>query len=132
MTSTPTRRKFRFSLRTLMAVIVLLGVGLLIVGFVWFDFKMWLGYFLIAFGGLFFIGHVAWMFYSLPFARNRDDRLECIGNCVPGLAGLAIAGTALVSSPLVALILLLAGAVFMCFGRAVWELIVWPKQIASG
>lgn len=86
----------------------------------------WLNY--IAFGVLFFVVHAAWMVYSLPYARDRDDRLEFIGKIVPGFAGLCIVGAVLSPWPLLSIALYLAAIPMMVAGRALYELIVFRPE----
>ena len=88
----------------------------------------WFRYTVIAFGVLFFVAHVALMLLSLPYARTRDDRLEFIGKCVPGLGGLSIAVSVIVSSPTVGILLSLLGLPIMLLGRAVYELVVFRSR----
>jgi predicted membrane channel-forming protein YqfA (hemolysin III family) len=88
-------------------------------------------YLAIAFGVLFFIAHLAWMLYSLPFAQDRAKRLEYFGKVVPGFAGICIALAVWVQSPLLAVPLMIAGGFVLILGRAVYELIVFRGNAES-
>ena len=69
------------------------------------------------------------MVYSLPYARDRDDRLESIGKIVPGFAGLCIVGAVLSPWPLLSIVLYFVAIPMMVVGRAVYEVIVFrPKH----
>lgn len=91
----------------------------------------WIRYLAISFGVLFFVAHVAWMLYSLPFASDRDKRREYFGIIVPGFAGLCIAGAAWLQSPLISVVLGLLGGLLLLFGRAVYELVVFRGNADS-
>jgi hypothetical protein len=48
----------------------------------------WFGYTVIVFGVLFFAVHFAWMLFSLPYARDRETKLE-FGSSAKSFRGLA-------------------------------------------
>ncbi|TWU24323.1 hypothetical protein Pla52o_22500 [Novipirellula galeiformis] len=74
---------------------------------------------------LFFVVHLAWMLYSLPYARDRDTRLELIGKIVPGFARLCIAGSVLIPSPVHSIALVVVAFPILVVGRACYELLVF-------
>ncbi len=91
----------------------------------------WFRYLTIAFGVLFFVAHLAWILYSLPFAQDRAKRLEYFGKLVPGFAGIFIALAVWVQSPLLAVALAITGGFVLILGRAVYELIVFRGNVES-
>ena len=91
----------------------------------------WFRYLVIAFGALFFVAHLAWMLYSLPYAQDRAKRLENFGKLVPGFAGVCFALAAWIRSPLPSVAFAVAGGFLMILGRAVYELIVFRGNAES-
>lgn len=79
----------------------------------------------IAFGSLFFAGHLISASVGFRVAKDRDERLEAVGAVVPGLAGVLIVLAFTVPWSLVKLILALAALPLIVIGRALYELIVF-------
>ncbi|MDA0588697.1 MAG: hypothetical protein O2820_13050 [Planctomycetota bacterium] len=88
-------------------------------------------YIVIAFGTLFFLGHVGWMLFSLTHAVDRSTRLEYAGKVVPGFAGLCVVGATITTSPLLAIALYVAALPVMIVGRAVYEQVVFSRNRRS-
>jgi len=84
--------------------------------------------FVVCFGAIFFVMHLAWTFYSVRFYTARDDKLEAAGKVVPGFAGLLIVASALLAPSSWSLLCVVLAIPLMIVGRAVYELIVFRQS----
>jgi hypothetical protein len=85
----------------------------------------WFKIAIIAFGLLFFAGHLLLAILGVRRATTRDNRLVAVGVVVPGIAGLFLAGAALSTTPVLGLVLLAPFLPILVIGRAVYELVLY-------
>ncbi len=83
---------------------------------------------LMAFGLLFFLGHIPIVVANVRAATTRDDRLESLGLLIRAVPGLLLALSVLAWPwPVVGFALLVAAVPTLVLGRAVYELIVFGE-----
>lgn len=87
---------------------------------------------LAVFGLLFFAFQVVMaLLGGVRSASDRDRRIEAAGSIVPGLAGLFIAAACFSPWRALLLVMAVASVVFLVFGRAGYELIVFRPRRRS-
>ena len=86
----------------------------------------------IAFCGLFFIGHVLFAGARFCTAQDQGSRLEALGLLVPGFAGAIIVFAFLSPWPLLRPISALVSLPLIVVGRPLYELVVFRRRGGIG